>query len=265
MTETNESGVLLHLTRESTSIKSILGDQQVRAVNAYGAVRKHDTLRDTQRVVCLSEIEPDSRVRLADRRGDFGLAFRADWAKSAGAAPVWYLPRDAGPQQVLFNLVKAMAYGRGKDPDPQHPLWKLTPFIDYPGTYEANGAPTSYEWSWEREWRVHGHLPFRPADVKFVCAPEAAHDDLRAVMLHRGYECPLIDLRWPPGHRAPAGTPEPKTQERTVHGLFDGDPWAGSDPGVEIDPPMPVQGWREQLDEPYDTLDDWWEEYHRDD
>jgi hypothetical protein len=60
-------------------------------------------------------------------------------------------------------------------------LWNLTPFID-------RVMPGTYEWDWEREWRVPGGFQFTFDDVAFVITPEgvAEHPGLSAPMLYPG-------------------------------------------------------------------------------
>ncbi|SER96969.1 hypothetical protein SAMN04488000_11418 [Lentzea albida] len=59
--------------------------------------------------------------------------------------------------------------------DQGHPLWGLTPFIDNPGS----GPGWTYEFEWEREWRVPGGLRFTLLDIRFLFAPEDEHERLR--------------------------------------------------------------------------------------
>lgn len=168
------SEYLVHMTRDIESLMSIVVDRTIEARNAYGAARRHEALQDTQRVVCLSEIPLDHLGRLAARRGGFGLAFMKAALVPGGAAPVWYLEHGSPVQRQLFNAVRDAGYLH-QPPDPDHILWKLTPFIDYPGIY----GQREYKWEWEREWRKLGNLSFEPDDVRLVFAPESYHDTVR--------------------------------------------------------------------------------------
>ena len=60
-------------------------------------------------------------------------------------------------------------------PGPNHPIWRITPFVDAPGKY----GNSSYFFEWEREWRKAGHFKFSENDVAFLIIPEKLHDAAR--------------------------------------------------------------------------------------
>ena len=193
------SEYLVHMTRLPGSLNSILRSKELRARNAYGAARRFAWLGDSQRVVCLSEIPLDHLVRLAERRGRFGVVLTRRLLTDRGALPVWYLRRGSLPQQTLFTEVKRLAFGTD-DHEANHWVWSMTPFIDYPGVYETHGGSTvQYEWAWEREWRLRGSLSFQPADLAFVFAPESTHPAIADMWSEAGYGAcpPLLDAIWP--------------------------------------------------------------------
>lgn len=188
--------LLIHLTRTLNDLASILDRGKIEARKSFGALHDHSTLAAAQKVVCLSALGLQDVEKLATgRKTSWGFGLHRSWAASQGAAPVWYLPRDTPVQQKIFRLVKQLAYER--DPEPDHPLWGLTPFIDYP----REGS--NYDWRWEQEWRVHGDLHFDPqADVAVLFAPEADHDAVREMWMWevlgwpRGPVPPLVDPVW---------------------------------------------------------------------
>jgi len=188
--------LLLHLTRNLDDLASILRGGKVAARNPFGALHDHSTLATGQHVVCLSELGLEHVEELATgRHTPVGIGLHRAWAAAQGAAPVWYLPRETPVQQHVFNLVKQLAYER--EPDPDHPLWQLTPFIDYP---QEGGT---YDFRWEREWRVRGDLQFDPLpDIAVLFAPERDHDAMRetwvweALDFPRGPVPPLVDPAW---------------------------------------------------------------------
>lgn len=278
-TSSVDGSLLFHLTDDLSTLAAIVRDGRLRAVNAYGAVRNHQLLRESQRVVCLSEIALEDRDRLADRHGDFGVAFRTSWAKANGAGPIWYLSRDTDPQQRLFELVRQLAYRQ--PPDIADPLWTLTPFIDYPGEHERAGVTTRYDWSWEREWRVVGDLQFGPQDIAVIFAPEPVHETVREMWLWEALDAsageipPLIDIRWPLKVQIDAVIAGPQAITSELRDWFE----------LEVDPRLDGRNEDDTapsatlLDEEAhhaglvaqealearDGLDDWWDEYHRDD
>lgn len=187
--------ILIHLTEDSQNLESILAERVLRATTPLGAVHRHDQLGPSQVAVSLSEIDLAEVHQLASRHGEFGLAFRRSWAQDCGGAPVWYLPRGSVVQQRLFDLVKQLAFRR--DPNLEHFLWEFTPFIDYP---KDSGFPGgTYDWRWEREWRVVGDLEFRHGDIVVVFAPAAQHGAIREAWGRAARTVPippLVDVAW---------------------------------------------------------------------
>ena len=88
-------------------------------------------------------------------------------------------------------------------PDPEHMLWRITPFIDYPRDTGADGAAVPYDWRWEREWRVRGDLAFQNDDVAILFVPGAQHEWItewwKQEMIEGwgGYMPPTVDPNWP--------------------------------------------------------------------
>jgi hypothetical protein len=104
----------------------------------------------------------------------FGLAITRKQGRSRGVNPVWYLDMTPG-HDWLTNSVKLIvqeAIGRGAYAD--HPMARLTPFIDWMGVWEARRK----EFWWEREWRHHGNFFLPPPYI--VLAPESDHQELAA-------------------------------------------------------------------------------------
>lgn len=82
--------------------------------------------------------------------------------------------------------------------DPNAAIWKLTPFIDFP-----SAMPFSYDFRWEREWRVAADVSFKEEDVAFLFIPEDLHTaawsfftEARDENTGPAYFCPYIDPRW---------------------------------------------------------------------
>lgn len=191
--------MLIHLTDSIGTLRRILDEQRLRALNPFGAAHNHLELAASQRVVSFSEIQMVDVERLAGRHGRYGLGFTRTWLQKQGGAPVWYLPRDTPLQQYVFNSVRRLGFRR--DPELDHLLWKLTPFIDYP--QDGVGAPSTYDWRWEREWRVVGDVPFEAGDIAVLIAPEEQRDEVNHVWLEAGWKSrrgvmpPVIDASWP--------------------------------------------------------------------
>lgn len=130
-----------------------------------------------------------------ERRGTrYGIGFSKQFILKKGGAPLWYLQRGTPQQKLVAALMK-----QASSPfDAAHPIWELTPFIDFP-----SGQPFQYDFRWEREWRVRGDVRFRVDEVAFLFLPEENHqaalsffEDQRDQNTGPSYFCPYIDPTW---------------------------------------------------------------------
>lgn len=142
----------------------------------------------------------ESIASLGQRHGFFGLGFSTSWLQERGAAPVWYVVKGSAFQTELFEIIQRLAFQQ--QADPADPLWKLTPFIDYPQEPAEGEGPSTYDWRWEREWRVRGDLSFDLDAVRLLFAPAADHERVRAwwnVQVIDGFAeliPPIVDANW---------------------------------------------------------------------
>jgi hypothetical protein len=168
----------------------IVGEGVLRAgPGSFGAARLVTGLRSSQRSVCFSEIPLDLLPRLVRRRrSSCGIVFTQEFLISRGGGRVWYVDRHGPVAEALRGLLKER-HERGS---PDDPIWRLTPFIDFPGDYFSG----PYRFEWEREWRVPRDVCFEPQDVSFLLLPENKHGIARRSSF-KGLRCPLIDPLWP--------------------------------------------------------------------
>ena len=174
----------------------ILWEGRILPGGPFGAAKNLTTLGDSQKSTCLSEIPLDLLARLIARRSHYGIGFRQDFLVGRGGARVWYVDKGGPTADAFQALVREKLTG---GIDPTDPLWRLTPFVDFPGEY----GPTAYRFEWEREWRVPGELTFGPDDVAFLFIPESFHAAARTFFEghladHSGpaYMCPYVDPTW---------------------------------------------------------------------
>lgn len=188
------SEYVVHLTAAETLTK-VLEQRALEPAGPVGTARNLVEVADTQRAVCLSEIPLDQLDRLVERKGEYGLGFRRSFVRGRGGAPVWYLERDTAVAGFFQEMINGAMRG---GIEPTDDIWKITPFVDNPGS----GDWGRYEFDWEREWRVVGQLTFGNGQVAFLIAPEPAHPELSADWLRRVTTSapapPLIDLSWSP-------------------------------------------------------------------
>ncbi len=197
------SEYVVHFTKEMQdrsaydTMMSILSEQRLMAVGAFGIARGLSALGDTQKSVCFSEVPLDRLDRLVDRRGTkFGIGFRQDVLVRAGGGRVWYVDKDS-PLAEAVTAARQLGFNPW---DADHPFWRLTPFIDFPGDYGA----TAYRFEWEREWRVPGDMRFTSDEVAFLFIPGELHgaaqrflQEVREQNLGPAYDCPFLDPLWP--------------------------------------------------------------------
>lgn len=161
------SDFLVHFTHTKDELKQIFDDACVKASGPFGAAKGIGSpALPPQKSVCLSEIPLDYLDRLVDRHGSYGIGFRKAWAIEKNATRVWYLDKDSAVADKVVDWAQAGGPGAWED----DPIYSLTPFIDYVGTF--NGV--RHEFEWEREWRVNGDLAFMfPRNVPFIFVPES--------------------------------------------------------------------------------------------
>jgi hypothetical protein len=197
------SEYVVHFTKDAfpdsnaySVMMNILWERRINPSGPFGAARHLPVLGDSQRAACFSEIPLDLLVRLIDRRSLYGIGFSQDVVIARGGGRVWYLDRSSRAARAF----RAMVDNASSDPvNVVAPIWRLTPFVDYPGAYGA----TQYRFEWEREWRVPGGLAFDVEDVAFLFLPEEHHARARTFFeeVYRdndgpAYLCPYIDPRW---------------------------------------------------------------------
>jgi Putative abortive phage resistance protein AbiGi, antitoxin len=169
---------------------SILYSRVIEARNSFGAGRH---LPPARKSVCFSEVPLHQLKRLADVRGPYGVGFRKEFIVGRGGGPILYAYKDSDHAMAINSMVHS-----AKD-EPDHPIWKVAPFVDLPGVY----GKSQYLYEWEREWRSLGNFPFTVDDPAFLIIPEHLHspartffDDAEAEHLGPNYKCKFIDPFW---------------------------------------------------------------------
>jgi hypothetical protein len=175
---------------------SILGDGRISPFDEpHGAGKDIPGLEDQHCSAAFSEIPLHLLNRLVQNRSSYGIGFSQQFLLNRGGGRVWYLEASG----VAAHKVQDLAAERSVDgADPKDPLWKLTPFIDFPDPDQLFS-----DWRWEREWRVPGGLTFEADDVAFLFIPEKYHEKARRFFTDHefagtgpGYLCPYIDPSW---------------------------------------------------------------------
>lgn len=157
----------VHFTSDPAVFARILATGILRGSGPFGYswFRKLTDVRERHSSVCLSEVPLSQIERLTRRHGNYGIAFPKEFLQGQGGARVWYVDQASEQARSLSSLLQGMVKLR----DFGNPLWDLTPFMDLV-------MPGTYEWDWEREWRVRGELRFAPKDIAFVVTPEGIEE-----------------------------------------------------------------------------------------
>ena len=165
------SQYVVHFTDDVATLGAILGTGCLKGSGpfGFGSYRKVPELVSGHRSVCFSEVPLDKLERLTRRHGPYGIGLTKNFVRRQAGARVWYVDQRSAQAASLHSLLRPLV----KAKDFGHPIWDLTPFMDLliPGTYE---------WDWEREWRVRGDLSFTLRDVAFVVTPDG-FDELPAL------------------------------------------------------------------------------------
>lgn len=169
----------------------------ISATSPWGIAKSGTSNIPSQKSVCFTEAPLHCLSRIAARRSKYGIGFTKSFAISQGAERVWYVTKDSEPYAALQKLISE---AKNSPKSPEHPIWKLTPFIDAPGVY----GETQYFFEWEREWRCNDSFRFGEQDVAFLIVPEHEHqvvreffEMVRADCLGPSYDCAIFDSDWP--------------------------------------------------------------------
>jgi hypothetical protein len=208
------STFLVHLTRTSGAksapdrLRAILETGQLDAASMFGMAKKkleeEFLVLDSQKCVCFTEtpleyvhllLHPleNRQVELAP----YGIAFPKKLGRAQGVNPVWYLDITPGHGWLtgpVDNLVDEAMAGDGLD---DHPIGRLTPFIEQMGTHRNDDGTLRYrkEFWWEREWRHVGN--FRLPGRVIVLCPENEFAEFRAIVDADDFQsATFVDPRW---------------------------------------------------------------------
>jgi hypothetical protein len=185
------SEYIVHLTGPD-EIVTIFQAATIEARTPTGTARSLAGLDDSQKSVCLSEI-PIGHLSRLTRRGEYGVGFYKQFIDENDGQMVTYL-RKGTPAADRFQTLVTDAMTGGINP--ADPLWRITQFVDNPGSY----GETRYEFEWEREWRVPHDLRFAENKVAFLLAPEKYHDWMRRTawraLARAAYGGVVLDPHW---------------------------------------------------------------------
>lgn len=194
------SRFLIHLTRDDRkdnkngrtarrNLANILSEQKIRAFNPHclfnRKIEKLDAkIADQFDVACFTEV-PLNQVHLLTRSiegrqikmAPFGVVFTREFLIAAGAQPAMYI-NGYHSNSWLRQSVDALYDAGVVNAKLVEPQWRILPFL--------NAMHEKYDFTWEREWRVRGDLPFRPQELVCVILPEDGQDDFKEKLAEMG-------------------------------------------------------------------------------
>jgi len=194
----HELDELLDVTPQSACKKllSILKGKRIEASNPHCVHGKRlnelpQGARNSFNVVCLTEV-PLEQIHLLTREIEgrkvkmqpYGLVFERSFIIQSGGQPAIYLNNYHGNRYMrdaaneLFNLCKQEGS--------QHTATRLLPLI--------NTMQESYDFAWEREWRMVGDLHFKHEDIVAIILPNEGEDDFKHAAAARCI--PVISPGW---------------------------------------------------------------------
>ena len=201
---TDLSRFVVHLTRDDRrdyddgwtapeNFDGIAKERMIRALHPH-CLHKNDIPEqywDDLSVCCftetpLSELHqltrhvPGRRIRLSD----YGFVFSREFLISKGAQPAIYVSSYGG--NTLVREAADRIYELAKNNDFRGRLRRLLPYL--------NAMHERYDFAWEREWRVAGHVRFTPKDVVCVILPDEGEEERKEKYLRRGV--PVISPGW---------------------------------------------------------------------
>jgi hypothetical protein len=207
---TDLSTFVVHFTRKTEdgnsarmNLRSILKGSVIEARSPFGpAFQKVANVgdRDSQECVSFSETPleyvycligkiPNRRFNLSK----YGLAFTKMTARTCGVNPVWYVDMTPGHDWLMKpidELIDRTVSKRKKFRTSR--LSRITPFIDWMGTWSASRK----EFWWEREWRHCGDFRFSLSDVIVGFAPEGQLGKFENYTERIGRRVPFVDPKW---------------------------------------------------------------------
>lgn len=159
------SPYLVHMTTSEESLRSILAQGEIEARHPFGIApywAQHDEIRRRHLSACFTEMPLAELRRMADgqTRRRYGLVFHKKLIRRQYGQPVWYMSDGSPACRALRSLCDEAYVAERWD----SPLWRITPFIDKVQSPEYG----SYDFQFEREWRVVDGFGFTSSQVAMI-------------------------------------------------------------------------------------------------
>jgi hypothetical protein len=188
------SRFVIHLTRNDkedfsdgasarANFLKIMTDQKIRALQPHCLFNKKlDGLAESVvkafQVTCLTEVPlnqlhllvrdiPGRRIKLEP----YGFCFTKNFIIRAGGQPAIYINGYGGNTWLTECVKQLFASSISSVSADVNPSWRILPFI--------NAMHERYDFTWEREWRVRGDVPFKFRDLVCVILPSQGADDIK--------------------------------------------------------------------------------------
>lgn len=192
------SPFVVHLTRNdkvefsnggtaSENLWAILKGKTILAVRPHCIYNKEikklsEDIQEKCTVACFTEVPLSQIHRLtgeipgrSTKLEHYGLVFRKDRLIAAGAQPAIYV-NSYGNNDFLRKAYREL-FDMAKN-NADSTFWRIVPLL--------NAMHEKYDFSWEREWRMHETFEFKVADIVCVILPEASEKKIRDLAAKAG-------------------------------------------------------------------------------
>ena len=188
------SRFLVHLTRDDResfptggktaeeNFKAIINEKAIRAFRPHCLFNKAieklpEQVQKDFHVSCYTEVPLQLIHRLVGKIPGrqfcfepYGLVFTRQFILENDGEPVVYV-NGYGPAKKALNSVSALYDAAVSEDGVQRRLYGILPFV--------NIMSKTYDFSWEREWRVKGRLEFTLGDIYCVILPAEGAEKIR--------------------------------------------------------------------------------------
>jgi len=205
------STFVVHLTKDKTSLKSIIRDWKIEAKSVWGLAKnkiKEDTSDEkSQKCVCFTETPFEYLSFLIEKiegrsfkPGHYGIAITKKLARNKGINPIWYIDISPGNNRdkwITKYIEELIELGKKSEEGfTNHPIAQITPFVEPMGKGNNQDTGESYckEFWWEREWRHIGDFEL-PNHLIIIC-PEDEFPEFEALVQDKEWKPKCIDPNW---------------------------------------------------------------------
>lgn len=186
-------GPLLHFTSDDNLTSILRQGKLIPGKTPYGIWPLPESVKERHRSVCLTELPLKKAAKIAERRGQWGIALNRERLVRNGARKVVHL------NQAEVALIRLRQ--REKAHVPGDPFWEDSPY--------RSPVLVDHAWVSEAEWRHPGVYSFGWDEVAYLISPDGVklklipEEDLGYVYSGRTQDGEYLSLQWEDGESEP--------------------------------------------------------------